>query len=328
MTTRSLWALLTIAALCLALPPRLGGLGTPASARTAATATPAPAPAVLPVQIVGADRAAGVLHALFPKARIRVDRAANAVIVVAPPDDVASMRAVLAGIDVRGPLHAVTEAVQLRSADPRVVAARVRSLYHGARIETAPNRTLLIAATPGDLAQIKALIAAIDTPPATATPAVAGPVEAVRVTKASPRDVARAVAHQFRTVRASVAGQSVVLGGPPDEVAKAKALVALIDQPQAGVRYTQIYRLRFVDARSVGDLIARSFRDAQVTTDADLNALSVVATPAQHARIADALAQLDAGGGIAVAAPAASRRRCSSRARTRARSDPARRRSR
>jgi len=95
-------------------------------------------------------------------------------------------------------------------------------------------------------------------------------------------------------VRASVAGQSVLLGGPPDDVAKAKALVALIDQPQAGVRYTQIYRLRFVDAHSVGDLIARSFRDAQVTTDAALNALSVVATASEHQRIADAVAQLDA----------------------------------
>ncbi len=168
-----------------------------------------------------------------------------------------------------------------------------------ARIETAPNRTLLISATPGDLAQIKVLVAAIDTPPATPTPAAAGPVEAVRVTKASPRDVARAVANQFRGVRASVAGQSVVLGGPAEDVAKAKALVALIDQPQAGVRYTQVYRLRFVDARSVGDLIARSFRDAQVTTDADLNALSIVATPAQHARIGDAIAQLDASGGVA-----------------------------
>ena len=148
------------------------------------------------------------------------------------------------------------------------------------------------------------LIGTIDTLPATPAPSTA-PVEAVRVTKAAPRDVARAVAHQFRTVRASVAGQSVLLGGPPDDVAKAKALVALIDQPQAGVRFTQIYRLRFVDARSAGELIARSFRDAQVTTDAALNALSVVATTAEHQRIADALAQLDTTAGPASTAGAA-----------------------
>jgi type II secretory pathway component GspD/PulD (secretin) len=258
---------------------------------------------VLAVQVIAASRAADVLHGLFPKARIRVDRAANAVLVVAPPDDVAAMRTVLAGIDIRGPMHPTAEAVQLRSADPAAVAARVRRLYRGARLETAPNRTLLIEATPGDLTQIKALIAAIDTPPATPTPAAGGPVEAVRVTRASPRDVARAVANQFHAVRASVAGQTVVLGGPAYDVAKAKALVALIDQPQAGVRYTQIYRLRYVEARSVGDLISRSFRDAQVTVDADLNAISVVATPSQHARIADAVAQLDAAGNASAAAP-------------------------
>jgi type II secretory pathway component GspD/PulD (secretin) len=254
------------------------------------------APAVLSVQIISAKRAAAVLRALYPRARITLDVNANALLVVAPPEDATAMRAVLQGIDVRPPTHAIGNAIQLRSANPAVVAARIRELYRAARITLAPNATLLVLATPDDLAQIKTLIAAMDTPPATPTPAAAAPVEAVRVTKAAPRDVARAIANQFHGVRASVAGQSVVLGGPPDDVAKAKALIALIDQPQAGVRYTQIYRLHFVDARSVGDLIARSFRDAQVTTDAELNALSIVATQSQHQRIADAIAQLDASG--------------------------------
>jgi type II secretory pathway component GspD/PulD (secretin) len=267
-----------------------------------ATLAPFP-PAVLAVQVIRAGRAAAVLRALYPRARITVDAGANALVVVAPPEDVAGMRTVLQGIDVRDPTRPATDAVQLHHADPATVAARLRALYAGARIALAPNRTLLIEANPADLAQIKALIGAIDTPPATPAPSAA-PVEAVRVTKAVPRDVARAVAHQFRDVRASVAGQSVLLGGPPDDVAKAKALVALIDQPQAGVRYTQIYRLRFVDAKSVGELVARSFRDAQVTTDADLNALSVVATAAQHQRIADALAQLDASTAVPASAAA------------------------
>jgi len=279
----------------------LGASAVPPSVRAAPRAAPpTPAPSVLQVQIIGAKRAAEVLRGLFPRDRISVDRAANAIVVVAPPDDVAAMRAVLQGIDVRGPLRATSDAVQVRNADPAAVASRIRPLYRSARIEPAPNRTLLIEATPADLAQIKALIAAIDTPPATPAPAPA-PVEAVRVTRASPRDVARAIANQFRGVRASVAGQSVVLGGAPDEVAKAKALVALIDQPRAGVRYTQIYRLRYVDARSVGELIARSFHDAQVTTETDLNALSVSATQEQHQRIADAIAQLDASGTAAFA---------------------------
>ncbi|HEV2738789.1 MAG TPA: secretin N-terminal domain-containing protein [Candidatus Elarobacter sp.] len=245
------------------------------------------------MQVIGAGRAAAVLRALYPRDRITVDAGANALVVVAPPDDVAGMRTILQGIDVRNPTRPVSDAVQLRNASPAAVVARLHAIFPAARIALAPNKTLLIAANPADLAQIKALIATIDTLPASPAPSAA-PVEAVRVTKAAPGDVARAIAHQFRAVRASVAGQSVLLGGPPDDVAKAKALVALIDQPQAGVRFTQVYRLRFVDARSVGDLIARSFRDAQVATDAALNALSVVATAAEHQRIADALAQLDA----------------------------------
>ncbi|HEY0396340.1 MAG TPA: secretin N-terminal domain-containing protein [Candidatus Elarobacter sp.] len=277
----------------------------PPAAHAAPHASPSPqAPSVLQVQIIGAPRAAEVLRGLFPRARVRVDRPANALVVIAPPDDVAAMRAVLQGIDVRGPLRAASEAVQVRTADPGTIAARIRRLYRGARIDPAPNRTLLIEAPPADLAQIKALIAAIDTPLASPSPAPPPPVEAVRVTKAAPRDVARAIAHQFHGVRASVMGQSVVLAGAPDDVAKAKALVALIDQPQAGVRYTQVYRLRFADARAAGDFIAHAFRDAQVTSDAGLNALSVVATQSQQQRIGDAVAQLDSAGAAPLAGTA------------------------
>jgi type II secretory pathway component GspD/PulD (secretin) len=274
----------------------------PPAAHAAPHPSPSPqAPAVLQVQLIGAARAADVLRGLFPRARVRVDRPANAIVIIAPPEDLAAMRAVLQGIDVRGPLRAASEAVQVRTADPGTIAARIRRLYRGARIDPAPNRTLLIEAPPADLAQIKALIAAIDTPLASPSPAPPPPVEAVRVTKAAPRDVARAIAHQFHGVRASVMGQSVVLAGAPDDVAKAKALVALIDQPQAGVRYTQVYRLRFADARAAGDFIAHAFRDAQVTSDAGLNALSVVATQSQQQRIADAVTQLDSAGAATLA---------------------------
>jgi type II secretory pathway component GspD/PulD (secretin) len=105
------------------------------------------------------------------------------------------------------------------------------------------------------------------------------------------------VSREYPGVRAAVIGSSVVVSGSPDDVAKAKSLIALIDQPLAGARFTQVYRLRAVDAKSVGDLISRSFRDAIVTVDADLNALSVTATASEQQRIADAIAQLDVSPG-------------------------------
>ncbi|MDB5028122.1 MAG: hypothetical protein JWO66_1811, partial [Candidatus Eremiobacteraeota bacterium] len=157
-----------------ALPPGAGAQQRPKP-------TPPPLPAVLQVQIIVAARAAEVLRGLFPRDRISVDRAANAIVVVAPPEDVAAMRAVLQGIDVRGTLRTTSDAVRVSNADSTAVAAQIRRHYRGARIQTAPNRTLLVEATPGDVAQIKALIAAIDTPPATPTPLAASPVEAVRV---------------------------------------------------------------------------------------------------------------------------------------------------
>src|ERR1700736_2938988 len=94
---RALAALASIALAASALPPLAG-----AQPQHRAVPTPAP-PAVLQVQIIGARRAAEVLRGLFPRDRVAVDRAANALVVVAPPDDLAAMRAVLAGIDVRGP---------------------------------------------------------------------------------------------------------------------------------------------------------------------------------------------------------------------------------
>ncbi|HET9095875.1 MAG TPA: secretin N-terminal domain-containing protein, partial [Candidatus Baltobacteraceae bacterium] len=59
--------------------------------------------AVINLSVISAARAAATLRALFPRARIRVDAHANAVVVVASPDDVQQMRTVIQGIDVRNP---------------------------------------------------------------------------------------------------------------------------------------------------------------------------------------------------------------------------------
>jgi type II secretory pathway component GspD/PulD (secretin) len=273
------------------------------------SATPL-APAVLNVSIISAQRAATILSRLYPRDHVTVDKAANALIVVGPPDDVTAMRTVLNGIDVKNPQSVGVDAVQVKIAKAKDVVAKLAPLYPHARLAVGPNQTVLIAANSQDMPQIKALISSIDTPTATPTPTSA-PAQAIKVLQAKPLDVARAIEHQFPQVRASVAGSSVILSGSPDDLDKAKALVALIDQPAAWERYTQVYRLRFVDAKSVADLISRSFPDIHVDVDEDLNAISVRATAAEQQRIADAIAALDtppggagnAPGGPAVAQP-------------------------
>src|SRR6202022_1170796 len=97
------------------------------------------------------------------------------------------------------------------------------------------------------------------------------------------------------------AGGSIIISGPPDDVTKAKTLIAQLDVPLFGARYTQVYRLRFVDAQSVANLLQRSFHDIQITADAELNTLAVTAVTATQQRINDAIAQIDVGpGGPAV----------------------------
>jgi type II secretory pathway component GspD/PulD (secretin) len=263
-----------------------------APSRPVSSPPPVSAPTVLTVTTIHVDRAASVLRSLFPRDCITVNRDANALIAVAPPDDIVAMRAVLAGIDVQDPTRRTTEAIQLHVVDPRVLVSKLQALYPTSRIATGPNHTLIVEAVPTDMNQIKAVVSSLDTPLTTPSP-TAAPAEAVRVIQARPADVARAIAREYPNVRAAVVGSSVLVSGSPDDVERAKALIALIDQPSIGARFTQVYRLHAVDAKSVGDLISRSFRDVTVTVDADLNALSVTATAPEQQRIADSIAQLD-----------------------------------
>lgn len=276
----------------------VGSLPKPKSAATPPSATPGTGPAVLSVTVISPDRAAAVLERLYPHAQISVDHAANAVIVVAKPDEIQAMRSVLQGLDVQNPTRPTTEVIQLHTTDPKIVAQRLHLLYPNVRLTNGPNKTIIVVAAPLEMAQIKAVVASIDTPIQTPAPTIA-PAEAVKVLQARSTDVAHVIARQFPDLRVGVTGPNVVLSGPPDDVAKAKSLIVLLDVPLAGNRYTQVYRLRFVDAKSVGDLIARSFRDATVAADEELNAISVLATASEQQRISDAIAQLDAQPGSA-----------------------------
>ncbi|MEA2688171.1 MAG: ral secretion pathway protein [Candidatus Eremiobacteraeota bacterium] len=263
------------------------------------------APVVIPLAVVTAKRAAAIVRPLFPQASIREDARANALIVLAPPADVQSMKTVLQGIDVRDPSTAVTEALPLRVIRAGSIADQLRKSFPKARFGVAGERQLLVTATPADLAQIKTAVAGLDAPLLTPPP-VAAVSEAVPISRRAPRDVARAIAAQVPGVHASVSGAAVVLSGPADAVQRAKALVAQVDLPSFGERYTQVYRIRTLDASSVADLLRRSFRDLDVTVDASLNAIAVTATAAQQQRIADAVTQLDApaaaqGGGLVAA---------------------------
>lgn len=254
--------------------------------------TAATGPTVIPLTLVAAKRAAAMVRPLFPQASVREDDRANALIVVAEPTDLQAIRAVVQGIDVRDPSVAATEALPLRTMRASALAAQLGRAFPKARFAVAGDKQLLVTAPPNEMVQIKAAVAALDAPTMTPPPAAVS-TEAIPVSRRAPRDVARALAAQVPGLRASVSGSAVVLAGPPDAVARGKTLIAQLDLPSFGERYTQVYRIRTLDAASVADLLRRSFRDLEITVDASLNAIAVTATAAQHQRIADAIAQLD-----------------------------------
>ncbi|HEX3550938.1 MAG TPA: secretin N-terminal domain-containing protein [Candidatus Elarobacter sp.] len=254
--------------------------------------------AVVPLTIVPAARAAHIVHGLYPALGVRADAASNSLVLEGSSADIQGARAIIAGIDVRDATKPTSEAIGVHTQSASVVAERLRALYPSAKITVVSRTSMLVSATPPDLAQIKTLVAGIDaaTPAPSSAPLSS---DAVKVTQRRPQDVARAVHAQVPHVRAAVSGSTVALSGTPEDVARAKTLIAQIDAPGYGARYVQIYRLKNVDATSVAELIRRSFPEVQVTVDPSLNALSVTATAGDHARIAEGIARLDGTGGAA-----------------------------
>ncbi|GAC1310253.1 MAG: hypothetical protein NVSMB21_17870 [Vulcanimicrobiaceae bacterium] len=282
------------------------GLATLASGVAPPAAYAAATPTVMHVATIPPDVAARLLRGLFPHDRITVDREASALVVVAPAADTAAIERVLVGIDVRGPGQATVEAIALHASTPAIVAAKLGRVYPHARFLEAPNDTLVVRATASELAEIKPIVAAIDTPAQRPSRLFAGS-DTMRVVRGNPRQIARAVARRSPGVSVALSGGSLVLTGQPDDLARAKALVSALDVPRADVAYPQVYRMRFADPGAVATLLTRSFAGVRATADQTLHALTIVANAARQQRAAETIAALDvaqagdvAGGDVGV----------------------------
>lgn len=282
--------IIAAAFLAASCPP--SGVNAAAPSRPHATATPAPEAAVIPLSLIPARRAATVVRALFPHARVEIDGSANALVIVAEPDVLQQMRTVVQGIDVRDPVAPVNQIIQLHVLKPDTILAKLRTLYPAARISVASKDKLLIHAAPQDANDIKTLIAGLDVAPPMPLPTVE-PQDALKVAFANPRTLARALVAQVPRLRADVSGSTIIIAGAPESLAQAKTLAENLDSPPFGSKYTQVYRLHSVDATSVGDLIRRSYPSVTVTVDGELNSLTIFGTTAEQQRIAAAIAQLD-----------------------------------
>ncbi|HTV72420.1 MAG TPA: secretin N-terminal domain-containing protein, partial [Candidatus Acidoferrales bacterium] len=287
---RAFWSLILVVPLLLGYLP---ALATP----TRPQPTPSPVPAVIQLQVMPVARAASVVRELFPHVHVREDASANAIVVIGSPDDVQTVRSVISGLDVKNPTQPSVEIVQLHFVKPESVVHRLGPLFPNASIAVASKDTILLRARPLDATQIKALISSLDVPPAVSPPPPPNPVDAVDIKEAKPAAVARAVERSIPHVRISVQGASLLLSGDADAVSAAKTLIAQLDEPPYGSAYTQLYRLKNVDAGSVADLLQKSYPTATFIVDRDLNAISVRATSQQQEQIASAIEQLDGGQG-------------------------------
>ena len=287
----SIVALLAVASLTALLPAGVAG------ARPLPTPTPSPVPAVIQVQVMPVARAVATVRELFPRVQVHADASANAIVVIGAPDDVQTVRTVISGLDVRNPTQPTVEVIALHTIKPDALVQRVAPLFPSASLTVASKNSVLLRARPLDATQVKALITSLDAPPLASPPPTPDPVEAVDVKLAQPAYVARAVVRSVPHVRISVSGASLLITGDPQSVTAAKALVAQLDVPAAGSSFSQLYHLKSVDAASVGDLVQKTYPDAKVVVDTDLNAISVRATAAEQTRIGEAIDLLDGKGG-------------------------------
>ena len=76
-------------------------------------------------------------------------------------------------------------------------------------------------------------------------------------------------------------------------------VAAPIEQPSR-----QVYRLRTLDAASVGELLKRTFPEIAIDVDKTLNVLTVTATPRRQRSVGAAIAQVDGPSATAAGAAA------------------------
>jgi type II secretory pathway component GspD/PulD (secretin) len=250
-------------------------------------------PTVLSVSVISANRAAKVLRGIYRRDIINVDEGANALVVIAPPDDIVGMRNVLTGIDVKSPFENEVDAIPLHMADPKKLIDELAPLFSNARFRVGPNHTVLVVAASPVIGQIRTVANALDAPPPAPSPL---PLEAptiVHLKQGDPRSISRALAHSFPNLSVRISGSNLVLRGPADVVGMAATASGQLDQPPPGLQFTEVYRLSSVDARSVAGLLSRSFPGIDVQVDHDLNALTILADAKVQQRVSDAITQLD-----------------------------------
>lgn len=163
-------------------------------------------------------------------------------------------------------------------------------IFAGAQVRAEGRlNAVVLVAPPALLARVKAVIAALDTPPA----APAGPTtEVVTLRHADPVQIATLLAGVLPQVRVRVdpATRSLTLTGPPAVLAQAKAMLLPLDAPSPTAPASEIVRVRAGDPEALARALRQAVPGLTVTPDRALSAL-ILQGPLAEVERAKALVQ-------------------------------------
>lgn len=236
-------------------------------------------PTVILLQVTTVEQAIAVIHALYPVIRVTPDRAASAIIVEANPSIVQSIRNVVNGIDVKNPNASGVEALSLGNVDKAALIKILRGVYPSASFVMVDRVRMVVRAPATDLGQIRTLVSSFDAPSQSAS-IVPTQIEGVNVMEATPAPLLKILSREFPHIRFALSGTAIILKGQPDDVGKAKALLAQLDVAPADSKTTTIIRVHGVDASTAANVLRPMFPRALIRVEPDIDSVAITATPA------------------------------------------------
>ena len=239
------------------------------------------------------------LTPVIPDATISADAANKVLIVTAPASDQERVKMIVEQADRRGEGDLSTKVYAFKLASPATIATALRALLPNAVIGSDPGtNTLIVTTTQEDHLLIDPLVQQLD---------VVDPkspvVKPYSVRNAKARDIYDSLSQLYRFNRdVSVGfqeetGMLLVLAPESEQQLVAQAIndidKAIEGRPQAML---QVYPLEGLDGNAVVESLERLFAKEtpklEVQIDSSNNQMLVIAEPAQHLKVRDALEQL------------------------------------
>ncbi len=263
------------------------------------TTIAAPPPGALPTEVIRLQHlkpreVAAHLQALLPWLVVRPDEATGSLLLAGPTDLLAKARQLVTALDAPPATAAVTEVVAVKFLKAEALAPMLAAIFPRAQVRAeARLSAVVLAAAPALLARAKAIIAALDVPPAAPSSPAA---EVLRPQHADPVHLAGLLAGVLPQVHVRVdpATRTLTLSGPPEALAQAKATIQQVDVPSPTAPASEIVRVRTADPEALARALQQAVFGLAVTPDRALGALILQGSRSDVDRAKAILAAIEA----------------------------------